>query len=189
MFWATDYMVTDKVAYPRPGIWMSGMDGLNATRIVPDVRAALLTIDHYSQLLFWVQENTKSYDICYSSVDGTGVKRAMGFHNRPHRLRIAGNRLFWLDKETYSRSVVLSGSKYEAGGAVMHNLEDARDDVVDFLVVEPIANSGIQAGSNDYCIPDALCSHMCIPSTTGYMQCFCPYHYELGSDGWTCGEQ
>ena len=41
----------------------------------------------------------------------------------------------------------------------------------------------------DVCILGALCSHICIPTPSGYARCLCPTGYKLREDGWTCGEQ
>ena len=33
-----------------------------------------------------------------------------------------------------------------------------------------------------------ICSHICIPTTAGYMRCACPEGFQVRSDGWTCGK-
>ena len=187
----------DRSPHYNPGIWMSGMDGSNITRIIPNVRAALLTIDHASQLLFWVEEKMLTFcsrespfPVIYrSDVNGKGISWTNLLNNHPSGLRIVGSRVFWLDKVTFSRSTLTSCEGGEVMGEITHELNDAEADVADFLIIQPTVNSSIptEGNDNDYCIPDALCSHICIPSATGYMRCFCPMGYKLGPDGWTCG--
>ena len=199
MFWAGGSMLNLTTAKHSPSIWMSGMDGSDVTKVIPNVTAALLTIDHSTQLLFWLERKAavrpwgrmEYYAIFHCQLNGKGIKRTTVLSHPPSRLRLAGSKLFWLDKTSFLQNVLVSCDKRNGSNLQAHALYGAQASVVDFLILEPTTttvSSGTQSEYYDRCIPDALCSHMCVPSATGYMRCFCPLQYELGADGWTCGE-
>ena len=191
MFFAA-MRLSDFVPEYDTGIWRAGMDGSGSIQIVPNVVATLLTLDHSSQLLFWVQINFRRDDcaIFHSDLQGGGVKRTVVLKYLPRQLRIADSRLFWLDVGIMSASTLIGCEKISGSKKLLHDSMycKERGEPVDFIIIPPIV-FGVQPGTDDdYCIHGALCSHMCVPTSTRYMKCLCPWKYELEPDRWTCGE-
>lgn len=189
----------DQVPPLQPGIWMGGMNGLNVTRIISNVAAGFLTFDPSSQLLFWVESRfvggssseTLVYDIVHGSVDGKSRSRTIGLTHPPIQLRVAGSRLFWLHTKSFpSRGAVISCEKLNGSHLRRHKLNGQEGNIsVDFLIIPAVSSEVDAKGGDHICNPAALCSHICVPSVTGYMRCLCPWGYRLKPDGWTCGEQ
>ena len=167
------------------------MDGSNRTlilrrhmvgRVVID-----LQVDPISRLLFRAEQvklfpGKQIWEIIHSDLDGNNENLTVALQKRPIRIRIAGNRLFWISADDMS---VSSCHKQTADGLTAEKLPDLDTSVTDFLVITP--NSSTQETESDPCTTGALCSHICVPTPAGYMRCLCPHDYKLQSDGWNCG--
>ena len=164
------------------------MDGSGGAEwIVPNVMADLITVDHSSRLLFWtVREDppgTGSFSgIYFSDINGQSVRLAIGLKMFPSMIQVAGNRLYWV---TTDDKVLRSCEKVTGNNLITHELHNWDGSVKRLLVIS--GGSDIQTGRFP-CSEEALCSHICVPTPTGYMRCFCPHGYQLLPDGWTCGE-
>ena len=164
----------------------------NRGLIIMDRRVTLLTIDHSSQSIFWVERPIEFwtrdlYEIYRSDLDGQSVRLAIRLKNDPHQIRVAGNRLFWMDSASWhsgSGNTMFSCDKDTGDNLMAHELQglDARRE---FVVISPA--SEVPSG-DDPCIPGALCSHMCVSTPAGYLRCLCPTGFQLMSDGWNCGK-
>ena len=164
------------------------MDGSERALIIQSKFPKLLTVDHSSRLLFWVERlghfsTGYSYQIRHSDLDGEGIKLTISLPNLPYKLALAGSRVFWT---TAGYSTLSSCERDTANDFVQYKLSGMNSFKPNFLMVS--TSSGIHSAGNDPCIPDALCSHMCIPSPTGYMRCLCPQGHTLMPNNWTCRE-
>ena len=169
------------------GIWRGDMDGSAGSLLIPKVHLSSLTLDHASELLFWLGPGfgTREIGLFYSDLNGNNVRQNDRLGSANGRIRVAGNRV-WITSFSYRYLLqrrILSCDK-ETGDNVK-TLELGKEPVTDFSI--PISAAQVQTGK-DVCILGSLCSHMCIPTPSGYMRCLCPTGYGLMEDGWTCGE-
>ena len=163
------------------------MDGSEGTLIIPSKTPKLVTIDHSSQLLFWVERaghftSGYSYQIFHSDLNGKGMRLTISLRSMPYKLGMAGSRVLWT---TMGHNTVSSCERGTANNLMTHELSGMNPAKPDFVTVSPI--SYVQ-GDPDPCTPGALCSHMCIPTPSGYMRCLCPHGHQLMPNNWTCGE-
>ena len=162
------------------------MDGLDRILIIPSKKPKLLAIDHPSQLLFWAERRGHfstcySYEIFHSDLDGRDIGLTIRLQDAPYRISVEGGRLLW----TVIGSGTLSSCNKESGNNLMtHPLADMKIVHTDFAVISPDPPTET---AKDLCVSDGICSHLCVPTLSGYMRCLCPSGYKLMSNNWTCG--
>ena len=165
------------------------MDGLDMAVLIhrPNVKNDLdLIIDHTAGLLFWVEcewlfRADRLWEIFRSDLDGKDVKSTVRLQRKPIRIQVLGNWIFWT---SVGDNGVTSCDKETANNLMLHTLSDFNATQSDLLVLIP--TSSIKTYRHP--CAGSLCSHLCVPTSVGYMRCFCPNGYELMSDGWTCGK-
>ena len=172
----------------RSGIWKGALDGSDQILLIPDVKARLVTVGHSSQSLFWVVSGNvfgseHFHEVFHSDLDGKGARRTVRLGSYPTLLRVQGERLFWMDNTTFPRIKLISCHQENANDLRTHGLLEQPEPEGSFFALSH--NLKFQA-PRDSCHPDGPCSHMCVPTHTGYMKRACPDYYELQPDGWTC---
>ena len=146
-----------------------------------------LTVDHFSRLLFWVEwvrlpgRDGDVLEIFHSDMNGRNANLTIRLQKGPVQFQAVGNRLFW----TAIGSKWVRSCDKETANLMTHGLGNLDESEPNFFI---ITSKPIRIEKNP-CIPNALCSHICIPTPAGYMRCLCPDGYKLGPDGWTCGEE
>ena len=164
------------------------MDGSGGTLILPHARAVDITVDRTSKLLWWrtVGKDRRTIQLFYSDLDGRNVRPAMKLHGTGGRIRVTGSRLWmYISSFRHRTRGILSFDKLTGDNLRVYELELA-DGLTDFLILN--GPTHVQK-DKDFCISGALCSHMCVPTPSGYMRCLCPTGYRLTSNERTCGTQ
>ena len=168
------------------------MDGSGAVaHLIRNVVADLVTVDYSSRLLFWtaswsnpfLTRGWRFWGIYFSDMHGQNVKVAfLGEGQGLDAILVSGNRLFWANK--YDKT--LSSCDKETGNNfVRHEMRDW-DWKTEHLGIDS-PTSAIPEGKYP-CSKGALCSHICVSTTSGYMRCLCPDGHQLLPDGWTCDD-
>ena len=172
----------------RNGIWRGAMDGSDpyVAQIAPNVNATLITLDFSSRKIFWVEcrssdEQQISWGIFFSSMDDFNVTLSIEVILEPQLLRIVGKKQFWINSD----KVLISCDKETGNNLRTHDLLGWDQNI---NLIEIISESSTLPTARSPCSKGSLCSHMCVPSTTGYMRCLCPDGFRLRSDGWNCGQ-
>ena len=183
-------------------IWIADMDGRDR-RIMNNRHDEIvdLTVVHSTHFVYWIQrwwDAEMQYWNIARVKHPAEVYTVITLSKNPIRLRIAGNRMFWL---TFGENYVSSCDKLDASHLKTQELRDFNANVTDFLVIPPSANTedgdeneeededkDTEDLPDDPCTAGSLCSHICVPTPTEYMRCVCPDGYQLLPDGWTCSE-
>lgn len=161
------------------------MDGTNATVIVPNVIAKLLTVDRQSGLLVWqqqspnLQETHADVKIVESGLDGKPLKNLANLSAFPLRLRTAGDDVFFFinaSLHAYKRATKIIYLK-----SLVQNFDRTQD----FYVYMSNPKRRKPKSPCD----DRLCAHICVPKPSmGELSCLCPTGFKLLLDNRSCGK-
>ena len=101
----------------------------------------------------------------------------------PQEIKVVDGYVFWSSwspsKNTWSIFSCEKGSGNRLEQHVSTKVDPRGPTVTFDVLFQNPEHSNICSGG--------LCSHICIPSIAGYIQCACPVGFRLRSDGWTCG--
>lgn len=186
------YWIHEDVDYPQnSAIMRAGMDGshMELLTLRPKAKAELdLVVDHASRFLFWVEptdlipKEQNSWEILRSNMDGGNVTKVIRLREKPTRIHIVGDRLFW----TRTGDTFVTGCDKETGNNLKAHDWHHSSESADHLIIvssKPLSDRP----ERHPCSFSQLCSHICVPTPAGYMRCLCPPGYRLMPDGWTCG--
>lgn len=175
------------------------MDGTVSEAIVTDRESGFgsLTIDHYSDLLFWLQWpefNPYRPRIMSSDPDGQKIRLLIELYQWPEQLRVDRQRICWIQdisNSSWKKKVAFCCDKVTAVHLTEHQIPGLQswvnldEDIIQKLITQ---NSSIEVTQLLPCKDERLFSHLCVPTPANYMRCLCPTGFQLLSDGWTCGK-
>ena len=172
------------------------MDGTGITTSTMSFVVHTLAVDQSDGLLY-VSGEGNSYrvgdsqsnlvpdnHIGYMGFNSDAYSNLISLVDLPEQIKPTDGYVFWsswsTSKNTWSifRCEQRSGNGFEL--LESKAITPLLDRIVNFDVI-------IQAPHHSNICGGGLCSHICIPTTAGYMRCACPVGFQLRSDGWTCG--
>lgn len=178
MYW-TDWGESAKIE-------RAGMDGDASTRqtIIDGSVTYIswpngLTIDYYSDRLFWVDAKHHLLSSCdFYGQDFTVVSNDLTFVEHPFQVAVFEDMVYWTDWDGHS---IRRANKFSG---------ETQEEVVGTLSSTPYGiavwqNSTQPLGVN-YCL-DYGCSHISVAAPNSLCSCLCPVDLEMSADGLTCG--
>ena len=174
----------------KGAIYRGHMDGsiCEHLRISTTGSVIALHVDQSSNALYFVTSTvvkgrgTPSFQIAHAGLDGQNAQVLVRLAEEVKQLQTAGNHIFWLSNSTQT---LFSCRKTSADGLKKHEFKSGKGQgLSQFYLI----HSDTQPTKREMINPCAgnLCSHICVPTPTGYMRCLCPAGLELLPDGWTC---
>ena len=175
---------------PRCAIFSGYMDGSNCRQLETSMTGTAviaLHVDQGSNSLYWVSttrsiRGSSSFQIFYATLGSQNPQVLIRLADYVKQLRTAGNRVFWLSSASRQ---LFSCRKVSADGFKRHEFRRGEAEMVDNFYE---THAGNQPTMMAYPCAGNLCSHICVPTPTGYMRCLCPAGLELLSNGKTCAD-
>ncbi|XP_065051806.1 prolow-density lipoprotein receptor-related protein 1-like isoform X1 [Rhopilema esculentum] len=168
------YTVTSRSAC----ITRIGMDGSKRKEIITEgiVSPKGITVDSFTERIFWTDSHLHHIEM--ASFDGKNRRVLLDKLNFPFGITVFGDDLFWSDLQ-----LATVNSVHKLSGLSKKVISRDVDGVYSLKVVHPLAQPNVASKCS---IDNGGCSHLCLISANGSIQCACPYNYRLSVDGKVC---